>query len=134
MKRVVITGMGAITPVGCTVDSFWESLKSGKNGIDFITRFDTSDIRVKLAAEVKDFDPKLYMEKGDVRRSDRFVQFAVCAASQAVADSGIEGEVLPERFGVYFGSGIGGFNTFVSEHTNLMEKVPPECHHFLFPK
>lgn len=134
MKKVVITGMGAITPVGCTVDSFWESLKSGKNGIDFITKFDTTDFRVKLAAEIKDFDPRLYMEKGDVRRSDKFVQYAVCAAAQAVAESGIEGSICPERFGVYFGSGIGGFNTFVSEHSALVEKGAARVSPLFIPK
>lgn len=68
MKRVVITGMGAVTPVGCTVDTFWDSLKNGKNGIDKITKFDTTDYRVKLAAEIHDFDPLLYMEKGEVKQ------------------------------------------------------------------
>ena len=70
MKRVVITGLGAITPVGCDVETFWNSLKSGKNGIDFITRFDTTDYKAKLAAEVKDFDPTLYMDKAEVRCTD----------------------------------------------------------------
>ena len=134
MKRVVVTGMGAITPVGCDIDSFWDSLRNGKNGIDFITKFDTTDFRVKLAAEIKDFDPKKYMEKGDIRRSDKFVQYAVCAAAQAVCDSKIEGKVKPNRFGVYFGSGIGGFNTFVTEHTNLVEKGAARVSPLFIPK
>lgn len=134
MKRVVITGMGAITPVGCTVDTFWESLKNGRNGIDFITRFDTEGFTAKLAAEVKDFDPTLYMEKGDVRRSDRFVQYAVASASQAVTDSAIAGKIAPERFGVYFGSGIGGFETFVSEHDTFLSRGPQRVSPLFIPK
>ena len=134
MKRVVITGMGAITPVGCDVDTFWNSLKSGKNGIDKITKFDTTDFRVKLAAEIHDFDPLLYMEKADVRRSDKFVQYAIGAASQAVQDSGIENNVAPERFGVYYGSGIGGFDTFVTEHDNLINKGPARVSPLFIPK
>ncbi len=134
MKRVVITGLGAITPVGCTVDTFWNSLKCGKNGIDYITKFDTTEYRVKLAAEVKDFDPLLYMEKADVRRNDKFVQYAIAAASQAVADSGIEGNIAPERFGVYYGTGIGGFDTFVAEQTNLQNRGPLRVSPLFIPK
>lgn len=134
MKRVVITGLGAVTPVGCTVDTFWESLKSGKCGIDNITKFDTSDYRVKVAAEIKDFDPSVYMEKAEVRRSDKFVQYAIAAATQAVTDSGIESNVAPERFGVYFGSGIGGFDTFVSEHNNLLSRGPLRVSPHFIPK
>lgn len=122
MKRVVVTGMGAITPLGCTVSEFWKNIRDGVCGIDEITRFDTTDFRVKLAAEVRNFDPSVYMEKADVRKSDKFVQYAVCAAAQAVEDSGILGKVLPERFGVYFGSGTGGFETFVTEHNNLLNR------------
>ena len=122
MRRVVITGMGAITPIGCDVNTFWDSLKSGKNGIDFITRFDTTDCRAKLAAEVKNFDPLLYMEKADARRSDRFVQFAIASAAQAVSDSGIENKINPDRFGVYFGSGVGGFETFIAEHNTFVDR------------
>lgn len=124
MKRVVVTGLGAVTPVGCDVDTFWNSLKNGKNGIDFITKFDTSDLRAKLAAEVKDFDPLLYMAKADVRRNDKFVQYAVASAAQAVNDSGIADKVKPERFGVYYGSGVGGFETFVDEHNTFLARGP----------
>ena len=134
MKRVVITGLGAITPVGCTVDTFWDSLKSGKCGIDYITKFDTSEYRVKVAAEINDFDPSLYMEKSDIRRSDKFVQYAIAAASQAVADSGIEGSVAPDRFGVYYGSGIGGFDTFLAEHNNMLQRGPLRVSPLFIPK
>ena len=134
MRRVVITGLGAVTPVGNDVPTFWESLKSGKNGIDLITHFDTSDFRVKLAAEVKDFDPLLYMEKGDARRSDKFVQFAISAASQAVNDAGIAGKIDPDRFGVYYGSGVGGFDTFIAEHNNLLNRGPSRVSPLFIPK
>lgn len=134
MNRVVITGMGAITPLGCDTDTLWNNLKNGKCGIDEITHFDTSDFKVKLAAEVKDFDPLLYMEKGDVRKNDRFVQFALAAAKQAVDESGIEGNVESERFGVYFGSGIGGFDTFVSEHDNMLARGPQRVSPLFIPK
>lgn len=122
MKRVVITGMGAITPLGNSVERYWQSLCDGVNGIDTITRFDTTDFKVKLAAEVKSFDPTAYMEKSVARKSDRFVQFAIAASRQAVDDADILGKVAPERFGVYYGTGIGGFDTFVSEHNNYIER------------
>ncbi len=126
--------MGCVTPVGSTVDSFWESLKSGKCGISEICGFDTSELKVKIAAQVKDYDPSLYMEKSEIRRSDKFVQFAIGAASQAVNDSGIQDKVDPERFGVYFGSGIGGFETFVSECNTLSVKGPGRVSPLFIPK
>ncbi len=134
MKRVVITGLGAVTPVGCDVPTFWESLKEGKCGIDYITKFDKSEYRVKVAAEIKDFDPSLYMEKAEIRRSDKFVQYAIAAAAQAVSDSGIENNVASERFGVYYGSGIGGFDTFVDEHNNLLNRGPLRVSPHFIPK
>lgn len=123
-RRVVVTGLGAVTPVGNNVKDTWESLKSGKNGIAPITAFDTENFKAKLGAEVKDFDPKEYLEVNDVLRTDRYAQFAVAAADQAVAESGVEGTVVPERFAVLFGTGIGGIGTFEKEHTKLMEKGP----------
>lgn len=123
-RRVVVTGMGAITPVGNSVKESWESLISGQNGIGKITLFDTTDYKAKLGAEVKNFDPLAYMEKSETLRTDRYTQFAVAAASQAVAESGIDGNVIPERFAVYFGAGIGGIGTFETEYTKLMEKGP----------
>ncbi len=134
MKRVVITGLGAITPVGCTVESFWDSLKNGKNGIDFITKFDTEGFTAKLAGEVRDFDPLLYMEKGDVRRTDKFVQYAIGAAVQAVEDSNLAENIAPERFGVYFGTGIGGMDTFIAEHNNLLNRGPQRVSPMFIPK
>ena len=123
-RRVVVTGMGAVTPLGNNVKQTWESLKSGKNGITPITLFDTKEFKAKLGAQVKDFDPKEYMEVNDILRTDRYAQFAVAAAQQAADDSKIEGTVEPERFAVLFGTGIGGIGTFENEHTKLMQRGP----------
>ena len=124
IRRVVVTGMGAVTPVGNNVDEYWESLKNGANGIAPITQFDTSDFKAKLAAEVKNFDPREYMEKSETLRSDRCAQLATAAACQAVSESGIIGTLPPERIGVYFGSGIGGMKTIETELEKLFTKGP----------
>lgn len=134
MKRVVITGMGVISPVGNDMNTFRTSIVAGKNGIDTITHFDPSEFKAKLAAEVKNFDPLLYVDKAEVRKLDLFTQYAMGAASQAVSDSGISGKINPERFGVYFGSGIGGFNTFTHEHSNMLEKGPRRISPHFVPK
>ena len=123
-RRVVVTGIGAVTPVGNTAQETWESLRAGKNGIAPITFFDTEKFKAKLAAEVKGFDPKDYLEVNDLLRTDRYAQFAVAAAQQAVEESGVEGTVAPERFAVLFGTGIGGIGTFEKEHEKLLEKGP----------
>lgn len=123
-RRVVVTGLGAVTPLGNNVKDTWDGLKNGKCGIALITQFDTEKFKAKLAAEVKDFDPKEYLEVNEVLRTDRYAQLAVAAAKQAVDESGIEGNVEPERFAVMFGTGIGGIGTFEREHTKLMEKGP----------
>ncbi|MCL2563886.1 MAG: beta-ketoacyl-ACP synthase II [Oscillospiraceae bacterium] len=131
MRRVVVTGLGAITPIGNDVPAFWQGLISGTNGIDTITRFDTSEYKVHLAAEVRDFDPTLYMEKAEVRKTDLFVQYGLAAVAQAMAESGLEGQVEPSRFGVYFGSGIGGIGSISNDVIKLQEKGPrrvsPHC-------
>ena len=88
-RRVVVTGLGAVTPLGNDVASYWDGLKNGRNGIDFITRFDASELKAKLAAEVKDFDPKQILDAKTVRQTDRYQQYALAAAFQAAADSGI---------------------------------------------
>ena len=125
MNRVVITGMGVVSPVGNDVHSFGENLFSGKSGIGFITRFDATEFKTKVAAEVKDFSPEVFgIDKGEARRMDLFTQFAMAAAQQAVADSGILGQVSPERLGVYVGSGIGGMHTFVQETEKLLTRGP----------
>lgn len=123
-RRVVVTGMGAIAPVGNSVSECWNNLVNGKNGIGPITHFNTENYKAKLAAEVKDFNPLDYLEKADTLRSDRYAHYAVAAATQAVEESGIEGKVVPERFSVYFGSGIGGITTFEAEHSKLQERGP----------
>ena len=133
MRRVVITGMGCVTPIGNDVPTFWESLKTGKCGIGPITHFDTTDYKVKVAAEVKDFDPLQYMEKSDLRKYDVFCWYAMAAATQAVEESGIKDTLPPERIGTYFGSGIGGMKTFAEEQGVLMEKGPRRVSPFFVP-
>lgn len=123
-RRVVVTGMGAVTPLGLDVKDTWESLKEGKNGIASITRFDTANFKAKLGAEVKGFDPEEYLEHNETLRTDLYTQYAVAAAEQAVSGSGIKGKVKPERFSVLFGTGIGGINTLEREHTKLAERGP----------
>lgn len=124
MRRVVVTGMGTISPIGNDIKSFWDACITGKNGIGKLTRFDTTDYKVKLAAEVKDFDPLLYMEKSEARKNDLFTQYGIAAAVQAVNESGIIGNIDPERLGVYFGTGIGGLSTTYEEISKLNEKGP----------
>ena len=123
-RRVVVAGIGAITPLGNTVSETWDGLKNGKNGIAPITAFDTENYKAKLGAEVKNFDPKDYMDVNDTLRTDRYAQFAVAAADAAVKESRVEGTVDPDRFAVIFGTGIGGIGTFEREHTKLMERGP----------
>ena len=133
MRRVVVTGMGCVTPVGNDVPTFWESLKQGKCGIGPITHFDTTDYKVKVAAEVKDFDPLQYMEKSEIRKFDVFCWYAMAAATQAVEESGIKDTLPPQRIGTYFGSGIGGMSTFAEEQKVLMEKGPRRVSPFFVP-
>lgn len=135
MKRVVITGMGIISPIGNDISSFWNSLTAGVCGIGPITAFDTAKYKVKLAAEVKGFDPLLYMEKQEARKQDRFSQYAVAAATQAMADSGLQsGENIDAfRLGVYIGTGTGGMQTFLTESEKLLEKGPSRTSPFFIP-
>ena len=123
-RRVVVTGLGAVSPVGNTVGESWQNLKQGVHGIAEISRFDTSNFKAKLAAEVKNFDVRQYMDKSEQLRTDRYAQYAIAAATQAVEESGIVGCVERERFGVYFGSGIGGIETIECELAKLREKGP----------
>ncbi|MDD6176108.1 MAG: beta-ketoacyl-ACP synthase II [Firmicutes bacterium] len=134
MKRVVVTGMGAVTPVGNTASEFWDALVHGKNGIDTITCFDVSESKYTLAAEVKNFDPAERLDKVTARKTDRFVQFALCAAQEAVEQSGIAGTVDPGELGVYVGSGIGGFHTFCREHEALLSGGPRKVSPLFIPK
>lgn len=132
-RRVVVTGLGVVSPVGNTVDACWKNLIAGVHGIGPITQFDTTDYKAKLAAEVKDFNPRDYMEKGDVLRSDRFSQFGVAAAIQAVEESGVIGTLPPERVSVYFGTGIGGITTFSEEHKKLLDRGPKRVSPYFIP-
>lgn len=123
-RRVVVTGMGIVSPVGSNMDSAWGNLVSGYNGIGPITYFDTTNYKAKLGAQVKDFDPLNYMEKSETLRSDRFAQYAMGAAVQAVEESGVIGTVAPDRIAVYFGTGIGGLNTVTTEIGKLESRGP----------
>lgn len=124
-NRVVVTGMGAITPLGNSVVDFWSGIKQGECGIDYITLFDTEKFKVKIGAEVKNFEPTNYLERKEAKRMDRYCQFAMAAAKEAVEDSGLDLESINrERMGVIVGSGIGGLATIEREHSVLMEKGP----------
>lgn len=133
MRRVVVTGLGAVTPVGNDVQTSWSSIKAGKSGIDYIKKFDTSDLKVTVAAEVKDFDPTKYIEKRDLRKTDEFTIYAVAAAAQAVEDSGIEGKIDPNRFGVYIGSGIGGMQSFYANSIAMDHSGPRKVSPYFVP-
>lgn len=121
MRRVVVTGLGAVTPVGNDVETMWNSLINGVSGVDVITNFDTSDLKVKIAAQVKDFDATKYIEKKEIRKTDLYTQYAVAAAQQAIDDSGIMGTIAEDRFGVYVGAGIGGMHAF-TDNVLAMDK------------
>ena len=132
--RVVITGMGAISPIGNTLEENWTNVKAGKCGIDEITCFDTADSTVKLAGEVKDFDPSLYMDFKDAKRMARFSQFAVAAAVQAVNDAKLDLDAIDkERFGVILGSGIGGLGTIEDGTLTLEHKGPRRVNPMFIP-
>src|SRR5574344_1440257 len=122
MRRVVITGMGALSPVGNTVNEMWDSIEKGVCGIDYITHFDTSNRKVKVAGEVKNFHPEEFIEKKDLRKMDRFCQFALVAADEAIRDADIDFEEESDRCGVIVSSGIGGLGTIETEHYKGIEK------------
>lgn len=133
MRRVVVTGMGAITPVGNDIDTMWANMLAGVNGVEKITAFDTSDLKVHLAGTVKNFEPEKYIEKRELRKLDIYCQYAIAAAQQAVDDSGILGNINEERFGVYIGAGIGGLHSFVNNVTALNEGGPRKVSPFFIP-
>lgn len=132
-RRVVVTGRGIISPLGNSVDEFYRKLKAGEHGIAEISYFDTSDLKPKLAAEVKDFKVRDYMENADAVRSDLFSQYAIAASTQAVEESGIVGSIDPNRLGVYFGSGIGGLNTVCDELDKLRAKGARRVSPYMVP-
>ncbi len=122
MRRVVITGMGAVTPIGNSVAEFKEAMFAGKNGIDTITKFDVSESKWTLAGEVKNFDPVALFGKVTVKNTDMFTLYAMAAADEAMEQSGLKDNIESDRIGVCFGSGIGGMDTLCEEHQNLLEK------------
>ena len=133
-RRVVITGMGAITPVGNTVKDYWESLLAGKSGVDRITLFDASEYATKIAAEVKNFDPLEHFDRKEARKLDRYTQFAMVASAEAINDSGLDLENEDrDRIGVIVGSGIGGMMVFEDEHTKLVKSGPRRVSPFFIP-
>jgi len=136
MKRVVITGLGAITPIGNNVSEFWKNAVAGKSGAKQITKFDTSKFKTKFACEIQDFDPTLYLEHGEIRKSDLFTQYALHAASEAIHDSGLEiAKMSPFDIGVIWGSGQGGMTTFESELESYHQNDKnPRFNPFFIPK
>lgn len=133
-RRVVITGIGCITPVGTGKEEFWKSLIMGVSGIDYITKFDTEDFTTKIAAEVKDFNAEDYIDKREAKKMDRFTQFAVAAAQMAVNDGQLNIEKInAERFGVILGSGVGGIETLEEQSKKLFEKGPKRVSPFFIP-
>lgn len=141
MRRVVVTGMGAVTPIGNNIPEFQEALFAGKNGIGLITKFDTTEFKYKVAGEIKNLDAAAILGKPFVRRTDSFTQYAIIAAREAMAQSGLiadaekEGyNIDSERLGVCFGSGIGGIETFCTDHQNLLEKGSRKVSPYFVPK
>jgi 3-oxoacyl-[acyl-carrier-protein] synthase II len=133
-RRVVITGLGIVSPIGNGRDKFWESLCAGKSGISKITSFDASAFSSRIAGEIRDFDPTVYMSPKDVKRSDRFAQFAVAAACMSLEDANLELDRLdPYRVGCIIGSGIGGIHTIEREHKVLLNKGPTRVSPFFIP-
>jgi len=134
MKRVVITGVGAVTPVGIGKDEFWTNIKAGKCGIDKLTRFDAENFTTKVVAEVKNFDVEKFIEKKEAKRMDLFVQYAVASAKMALEDSKIDLEnENKNRIGVYIGSGIGGMSTLEDQHSVIVTKGPGRVSPFFIP-
>ncbi|MBK9706349.1 MAG: beta-ketoacyl-ACP synthase II [Acidobacteria bacterium] len=134
LKRVVVTGVGIISPLGNSTEETWAGLIAGRSGVDYITRFDTSQHKVRFAAETKGFDPLNFVEKKELKKMDNFIFYAIAASQEAIADSGLK--VTPENaemIGTYIGSGIGGFSVFEREHTKMMEGGPGRISPFFIP-
>lgn len=133
-KRVVVTGLGAITPIGNTLTEYWEGLLSGRNGIGEVTLFDASGHDCRIAGEVKGFDPHEYLDRKDAKRMDRFAQFAVAASKQALADAQfVINELNAEQVGVIIGTGIGGLKVLEDQQTILLNRGPDRCSPFMIP-
>lgn len=134
MRRVVVTGLGVISPIGNEIDTFWKNVKDGVCGIDKVTRFDASAFACQVAGEVKDFEPTQYIDRKEAKRMDRYTHFAVAAAKMALADSGLDLEKEDmNRFGVITGSGIGGIETFEAQSKTMLEKGPGRVSPFFIP-
>ena len=132
--KVVITGIGVVSPLGNDLETFWSNLVAGKSGVDTITHFDPTGYATRIAAQVKDFDPTAWMERKDAKRNDRFVQLSVAAAQQAVTHAKLDVPASdPDRIGVIIGSGIGGIATFEEQHENLVRKGPDRVSPFFIP-
>ena len=136
LKRVVVTGMGAITPLGNTIEDYWTGLINGVSGADMITQFEASKFRTKFACEVKNFEPTQFLDKKEARKIDRFTQFALVVSDQAMTDAGLNKEnINPDRIGVVFASGIGGLTTFQHEVTDFAKgDGTPRFNPFFIPK
>lgn len=133
-KRVVVTGLGIVSPLGNSVSEYWTSLLSGKSGVDLITRFDTSEYPAKIAGEIKDFDPTVVIDKKESRRMDLSEQYAVVASEEAIKDANLDLETLDlDRIGVVIGSGIGGITTFEQQHSILESSGPKRVSPFFIP-
>jgi 3-oxoacyl-[acyl-carrier-protein] synthase II len=133
-RRVVVTGIGVISPIGTGLDKYWNNLKTGVNGIDRISYFDASDLDAQIAAEVKDFDPLQYLTKKELKRMDKFTHFAIGSAVMALEDSGIDKEAVDmNRFGVILGCGVGGIETFENETKKMIERGPKRVSPFFIP-
>jgi 3-oxoacyl-[acyl-carrier-protein] synthase II len=133
VRRIVVTGVGAVTPIGDTVDATWDSMMHGRGGIARITRFDPSPYESQMAGEVKDFDPMKYMDRKDARRTDRFAQLAVAAASQALTDGKVDIAKEPERIGVSIATGVGGLETLIEQVLLMEKRGPSRLSPFLVP-
>jgi 3-oxoacyl-[acyl-carrier-protein] synthase II len=133
-KRVVVTGLGAITPIGKNLANYWDGLLQGRNGVGAVTLFDASKHACQIAAEVKDFDPHEYLDKKDAKRMDRFAQFGVCASIQAIADAKLEiNELNADQVGVLIGTGVGGLRVMETQNENLLTKGPKKVSPFTIP-
>ena len=133
-RRVVITGMGVLSPIGNNVDEMWNSVKENKCGIDFITKFDNTDFKVSVAGELKEFNIEKYMSKKEAHRMDKYAQYAMIASEEAINDSNLNLEnINKDRMGVIVSSGIGGIETLVSEHNKMLEKGPSRVSPFMIP-
>jgi 3-oxoacyl-[acyl-carrier-protein] synthase II len=133
-KRVVITGLGAITPIGNNLAEYWDGLLQGRNGVDKITLFDASQHACQIAAEVKSFDPNQYLDKKEAKRMDRFAQFGVCASQQAIADAKfVIDDLNADQVGVLIGTGVGGLKVMEDQNENLLTKGPRKVSPFTIP-